>query len=53
MNLIFRLETEIWEIETLENQIISPTLTDNDYREVGLFLVDVGFCKKLNFSNKI
>ena len=46
MNLTFRLQTEIWEIQTLENQIISPTLPDGDYREVGLFLVDVGYCKK-------
>ena len=50
MNLIFRLQfvclTEIWEIETLENRIVAPTLTREHYREVGLFLVDKGYCKK-------
>ena len=46
MNLIFRMLTEVWEIETLENRIIAPTLPDNYYREVGLFLVDIGYCKK-------
>ena len=46
MNLIFRLQTEIWEIETLENRIVAPALTQDHYREVGLFLVDKGYCKK-------
>ena len=46
MNLIFRLQTEIWEMETLDNRIIAPTLTDEHYRDVGLFLVNIGYCKK-------
>ena len=46
---IFSLQTEIWEIETLENQIIAPTLPHYNYREVGLFLVDGGYCKKTWF----
>ena len=46
MNLIFRMLTEVWEIKTLENRIIAPTLPDNCYREVGVFLVDIGYCKK-------
>ena len=45
------VQTEIWEIETLGNRIVAPTLPDNRYREVGLFLVDIGYCKK-NWSIK-
>ena len=51
-NLPFRLETEILDIETYEHRIIAPTLRNNFYREAGLFLVDIGFCKK-TFSNLI
>ena len=42
----FRNPTEIWKIEKLESQIIAPSLKDPDYREMGLFLVDIGYCKK-------
>ena len=44
-NLNFRLQTEIWEIETVENRVIAPSLPHSNYREVGLFLVDKGYCK--------
>ena len=45
---LLRNPTEIWKIEKLESQIIAPYLEDPDYREMGLFLVDIGFCKKID-----
>ena len=41
-----RFGTEIWELETIENRIIPPTLTSNHYRDAGVFLVQAGYCKK-------
>ena len=46
MDQNFRLRTEIWDIEAAGNKIVAPTLASGAYREVGLFLVDVGYCKK-------
>jgi hypothetical protein len=40
-----RLQTEVWELETLANRIIAPIFYHN-YQELGLFLVDIGYCKK-------
>ena len=42
----FRAQTEIWDIETLENRIILPTLPSGNYGQFGLFLVDKGYCKQ-------
>ena len=44
--IFYRLHTEILEFGKLENRIIDPTLPPSNYREVGLFLVDIGYCKK-------
>ena len=45
--LIFsRLAAEIWDLETLSNRIIEPTLSFNDYRELALFMVDKDYCEK-------
>ena len=46
MDQNFRLRTEIWDIEAAGNKIVAPTLASGADREVGLFLVDVGYCKK-------
>lgn len=47
-NKIFiRLITELWEMETQERRLIAPTLPHNHYASgIGLFLVDIGYCKK-------
>ena len=37
--------TELWELDSFESQIINPTLSTN-YRNLGLFLVDIGYCSK-------
>ena len=42
---VFRLETEIWDIETAENRITAPALSNLHYYGVGLFLVDKDYCK--------
>ena len=39
------LQTEIW-LETIENRITTPILPYNGYRDVGLFIVEVGYCGK-------
>ena len=46
MTEYFRLDTEIWEIETLEQRIIAPKLKNGQYRDVGLFIVETEYCKK-------
>ena len=39
--------TELWEMETQERSLIAPTLPYNAYSfGFGLFLVDIGYCKK-------
>ena len=45
---VFRLDTEIWDIETAENRITAPALSNLHYYGVGLFLVDKDFCKKFS-----
>ena len=47
-NKIFlRLMTELWEMETQVRRLIAPTLPDSDYAfGFGLFLVDIGYCRK-------
>ena len=45
INCIFSMLTELWELDSFENQIIDPTLPTN-YVMPGLFLVDIGFCAK-------
>ena len=45
INCIFSMLTELWELDSFENQIIDPTLPTN-YLMPGLFLVDIGFCAK-------
>ena len=45
INCIFSMLTELWELDSFENQIIDPTVP-TDYRAPGLFLVDIGFCAK-------
>ena len=44
--MFYRLHTEILEFGKLEKRIVDPTLSQSNYREVGLFLVDIGYCKK-------
>ena len=40
-------ETEVWELETGNNKIISPTLPDGKYlSEIGIYAVDFNFCSK-------
>ena len=36
---------EIWDMNSLQNQIINPAISD-DYWQVGLFPVDPGFCSR-------
>ena len=43
--LFSRTNTELWELDSFESEIINPTLSTN-YRYFGLFLVDVGYCSK-------
>ena len=39
--------TELWEMETQVRRLIAPTLPDSDYAfGFGLFLVDIGYCRK-------
>ena len=45
INCIFSMLTELWDLDSFENQIIDPTLPTN-YIMPGLFLVDIGFCAK-------
>ena len=42
---ILSTNKEMWEFDSLETQIIDPTLSEN-YMFFGLFLVDVGYCSK-------
>ena len=38
--------TELWELNSLESQIIDPTLPSSHYYVPSMFLVDMGFCSK-------
>ena len=38
--------TELWELNSLESQIIDPTLEYAYYYTPGMFLVDMGFCSR-------
>ena len=38
--------TELWELNSLETQLIDPTLAFGSYYAPGMFLVDLGFCSK-------
>ena len=41
------LDTEIWEFEAGNNNVIDPSLPDWDYAYgIALFVVDADFCKK-------
>ena len=42
---ILSTNTELWEFDSLETQIIDPTLSSR-YGLFGVFLVDVGYCSK-------
>ena len=39
------MKTELWELDSFENDIIRPILSTH-YQLSGLFLVDEGFCSK-------
>ena len=41
----FRTKTELWKLDALEGKIINEEMS-GDYRFVGVFLVDIGFCTK-------
>ena len=43
---IFSTNTELWNFDTLESQIIDPTLSRNYSYGIGLFLVDAKYCAK-------
>ena len=46
--ILIRIMTELWEMETIERRLIAPTLTNGDYGwGDGLFLVDIGYCRKI------
>ena len=40
------METQLWDMDTDETQIINPTLEPYDYLQFGVFLVDSTFCSK-------
>jgi len=40
------MNTELWEFESSDTKIINPTLSDNYRFGIGLFAVDVGYCRK-------
>ena len=42
-DLFLSFETEVWELESGDNKVISPTLT-NYYVGIGLYAVDFNFC---------
>ena len=45
--IFIRAMTELWEMEKLERQLIAPTLPYDAYSYgFGLFLVDIGYCRK-------
>ena len=43
-NDIFRAHTELWDLDSFENEVINPAL--RYYEAPGLFLVDLGYCSK-------
>ena len=43
---IFSTDTELWEFDSLENQIIDPILSYDYQFGIGLFLVDKKYCSK-------
>ena len=44
--IFIRAMTELWEMETQERRLIAPTLPPTYGFGFGLFLVDIGYCKK-------
>ena len=45
-NIISSTNTEVWEFESSGTKIINPTLSSDYLNGIGLFVVDVGYCKK-------
>ena len=45
-DVIFRTDTEIWDFESNITEIINPTLRRDYTRDIDLFAVEVGFCRK-------
>ena len=42
-DFFFSKETEVWELESGDNKVITPTLSDYKYG-IGLYAVDFNFC---------
>ena len=42
-DILFSIETEVWELENGNNKIVDPTLA-NHYKGLALYAVDFSFC---------
>ena len=52
LKIIFRIYTELWDLETSTSTVISPSLANSDYAQSGSFLLSAKECKqsgKLSF----
>ena len=47
-DFFFSFETEVWELESGSNKVISPTLTGY-YTGIGLYAVNFNFCSTWSF----